>query len=191
MGRREDNDPKQATAPKECGQWRGTSEFRVGVPGLPAALAAYLNQEQSLTPWPGRRKGLRTDRGTVSGHARGGGGVFRRTRSNRHLYRRAIRAMARPRASRRPFARPPLRALHNHGSPPRRQPLRPFHARCRGDHGKAGDERAGLRGPTQRTVRAKKPAHEGIRASLDRQEWRRRWRVNHPPRLRLFQEANP
>ena len=28
----------------------GTSEFRVGVRGLPTALAAYLNQKQSLTP---------------------------------------------------------------------------------------------------------------------------------------------
>ena len=50
MGRREENDPKQATAPRECGQWRGTSEFRVGGRGLPAALAAYLNQKPSLTP---------------------------------------------------------------------------------------------------------------------------------------------
>ena len=50
MGRREENDPKQATAPRECGQWRGTSELRVGVRGLPAALAAYLNQIPSLTP---------------------------------------------------------------------------------------------------------------------------------------------
>ena len=50
MGRREEDDPEQATAPRECGQWRGTSEFRVGVRSLPAALAAYLNQKQSLTP---------------------------------------------------------------------------------------------------------------------------------------------
>jgi hypothetical protein len=49
MGRREEEDPEQATAPRECGQWRGTSEFRVGVRSLPAALAAYLNQKQSLT----------------------------------------------------------------------------------------------------------------------------------------------
>jgi hypothetical protein len=51
MGRREEDDARQATTPRECGQWRGTSEFRVGVRGLPAALAAYLNQEQSLTPY--------------------------------------------------------------------------------------------------------------------------------------------
>ena len=49
MGRRERNELKQATAPRECGQWRGTSGFGVEVRGLPAALAAYLNQEQSLT----------------------------------------------------------------------------------------------------------------------------------------------
>ncbi len=28
MGRREGNEPKQVTAPRECGQWRGTSELR-------------------------------------------------------------------------------------------------------------------------------------------------------------------
>ena len=50
MGRREGNDAKEATAPGECGQWRGTSEFRVGVRGLPAALAAYLNQKTKSDP---------------------------------------------------------------------------------------------------------------------------------------------
>ena len=49
MGRREGNDAKEATAPRECGQWRGISEFRVRVRGVPAALAAYLNQKLSLT----------------------------------------------------------------------------------------------------------------------------------------------
>jgi len=49
MGWMEGNEPTQATAPRECGQWRGTSELRVGVRGLPAALAAYLNQKPSLT----------------------------------------------------------------------------------------------------------------------------------------------
>jgi hypothetical protein len=53
MGRREEKDPKQVTALRECGQWRGTSEFRVGVRGLPDALAAYLNQKQSPTLSPG------------------------------------------------------------------------------------------------------------------------------------------
>ena len=52
MGRREGSNPNQATGRRECGQWRGTSEFRVEVGGLPAALAAHLNQEPSLTPKP-------------------------------------------------------------------------------------------------------------------------------------------
>jgi len=37
MGRREGNEPKQATAPRECGQWWGTSELRVGFRALAAA----------------------------------------------------------------------------------------------------------------------------------------------------------
>ena len=28
MGRGEEDEPEQATAPRECGQWRGTSELR-------------------------------------------------------------------------------------------------------------------------------------------------------------------
>ena len=28
MGRSEEDEPEQATAPRECGQWRGTSELR-------------------------------------------------------------------------------------------------------------------------------------------------------------------
>ena len=34
MGRRDGNDAKQATAPRECSQWRGTSRgcIRIGVP---------------------------------------------------------------------------------------------------------------------------------------------------------------
>ena len=37
MGRREGNESKQATAPRECGQWRRISELRVGFRALPAA----------------------------------------------------------------------------------------------------------------------------------------------------------
>ena len=48
MGRRDGNDAKQATAPRECSQWRGTSEFRVGVRDRPAALAAYLNSTKPV-----------------------------------------------------------------------------------------------------------------------------------------------
>ena len=57
MGRRDGNDAKQATAPRERSQWRGTSEFRVGVRGLPAALAAYLNSTKpvQIDRWWGRR----------------------------------------------------------------------------------------------------------------------------------------
>lgn len=46
--------PRQAREPGDLGVGdlgvTGTSEFRVGVRGLPTALAAYLNQKQSLTP---------------------------------------------------------------------------------------------------------------------------------------------
>ena len=49
MGRREGSNPKQATVRRECRQRRGTSGFRVEVGGLPAALAAHLNQIPSLT----------------------------------------------------------------------------------------------------------------------------------------------
>ena len=48
MGRRELNEPKQATAPRECGQWRRTSELRVGFRALPAALAAYLRTKNKV-----------------------------------------------------------------------------------------------------------------------------------------------
>ena len=69
------------------------------------------------------RQGLRTNRAAVAGHARRGRGVFQCARSNHHLRRYTVRAMARPGAARPEFARPSIRTSPDHGPPPCRQPL--------------------------------------------------------------------
>jgi len=44
MGRRDGNDAKQATAPRECSQWRGTSEFRVRCASRELVENLYTNR---------------------------------------------------------------------------------------------------------------------------------------------------
>ena len=69
------------------------------------------------------RQGLRTNRAAVAGHARRGRGIFQCARSNHHLRRYTVSAMARPGPARPQFARPPIRTSPDHGPPPCRQPL--------------------------------------------------------------------